>query len=306
MEHPTAQRAVTPSRLQRILLSRIVTLTREDGLAEGARLAELSLARRLGVSRTPVRGALAYLASRGLLRPCKAGGYELAADAHALAAAAPPTEPDNGHRLTIAIARDVRAGLLSGTVSEAALMRRYRVGRAALASALAGLATSGVIERRPGTGWLILDSRYDAAARSESYRFRLAVEPAALLEPGYRLDPAWVSRMRDEHKAMLATPWRDELAVGLFEMNARFHEGLIAGARNRFFLAAIQQQNRLRRFSNYDWAYGISRVVQSCSEHLEILDRLEQGEAAVASLLLRRHLERAAELVRPQDSACPI
>ncbi|MFN7001362.1 MAG: FCD domain-containing protein, partial [Elioraea tepidiphila] len=98
---------------------------------------------------------------------------------------------------------------------------------------------------------------------------------------------------------MLAAPWRDELAIALFEMNARFHEGLVAGAGNRFLLAAVQQQNRLRRFSNYDWGYGPARVVQSCTEHLEILDRLEQGEAELASLLLRRHLERAAALVRP-------
>lgn len=300
MEQTIARRAVTPSRLQRTLLGRIAALAREDGLAEGARLTEFGLARRLAVSRTPVRAALAHLAARGLLRPCTGGGYTLTAGADALAAAAPHPEPDGAQRLTLAIARDVRAGLLSGTVSEAALMRRYRIGRAVLAAVLAGLAASGVIERRPGTGWSILDPRYDPPTRAESYRFRIAVEPAALLEPGYRLDPAWVSRMRDEHKAVLAAPWHDERAIGLFEMNARFHEGLVAGAGNRFFLAAIQQQNRLRRFSNYDWAYGSGRVIQSCTEHLEILDRLEQGEAALASLLLRRHLERAAALVRPQ------
>jgi DNA-binding GntR family transcriptional regulator len=300
MEQAIARRGKAPSRLQQTLLSRIAALAREDGLGEGARLTEFGLARRLAVSRTPVRAALTHLASRGLLRPCTGGGYQLAAGAEALAAAAPHPEPDGAQRLTLSIARDVRAGLLSGTVSEAALMRRYRVGRSVLATALPGLAASGVIERRPGTGWSILDPRYDAPTRAESYRFRITVEPAALLEPDYRLDPRWVGRMRDEHRAMLAAPWRDELAIGLFEMNARFHEGLVAGAGNRFFLAAVQQQNRLRRFSNYDWGYGSGRVVQSCTEHLEILDRLEQGETAVASLLLRRHLERAAALVRPQ------
>ncbi|WP_019014611.1 GntR family transcriptional regulator [Elioraea tepidiphila] len=299
MKQAIARHGKTPSRLQRAVLGRIAALAREDGLGEGARLTEFGLARRLAVSRTPVRAALTHLAARGLLRPCAGGGYELAAGAEALATVAPHPEPDGAQRLTLAIARDVRAGLLSGTISEAALMRRYRVGRAVLATALAGLAAAGVIERRPGTGWSILDPRYDAPTRAESYRFRLVVEPAALLEPGYRLDPRWVGGMREEHRAMLAAPWRDELAIALFEMNARFHEGLVAGAGNRFLLAAVQQQNRLRRFSNYDWGYGPARVVQSCTEHLEILDWLEQGEAELASLLLRRHLERAAALVRP-------
>lgn len=300
MEQAIARHGKPPSRLQRALLGRIAALAHEQGLGEGARLTELGLARRLAVSRTPVRAALRHLAARGLLRPCAGGGYTLSVGAEALAAAAPQPEPDNAQRLTVAIARDVRAGLLAGTVSEAALMRRYRVGRPVLATALAGLAASGVIERRPGTGWSILDLRYDAPTRAESYRFRILIEPAALLEPSYRLDTGWAARMRDEHQAMLAAPWREERAIALFEMNARFHEGLVAGAGNRFLLAAVQQQNRLRRFSNYDWGYGPARVAQSCAEHLEILDRLEQGETELAALLLRRHLERAAALVRSQ------
>lgn len=288
-----------PTRLQRALIGRIAALAREDGLGPGARLSELGLARRLAVSRTPVRAALAHLARRGVVRMRDGGGYELAAGIEALTAVAPPPEPDGVERLTLALARDVRAGVLSGTVSEAELTRRYRVGRSVLAASLAGLAAAGEVERRPGRGWSILDPRYDAPARGESYRLRLALEPAALREPGYRLDPAWIAAMRREHQAMLDAPWRDERAIALFEMNARFHEGLVAGAGNRFMLAAIQQQNRLRRFANYDWAYGRPRVVQSCTEHLEILDRLEQGEIELAALLLRRHLERAAALVRP-------
>lgn len=298
MEHQAASPPAPPSRLQRAVLGQIAELARAQGWGTGTHLTELGLARRLSVSRTPVRAALAHLAARGLLRRRPRGGYELAAGADALAAIAPPPEPDGTQRLILAIARDARTGLLPSAVSEAALMRRYRVGRAALAAALAGLAAAGVIERRPGTGWSIPQPRYDDRTRAESYRFRLAVEPAALREPGYRLDPDWARRMRDEHRAMLAMPWREERAIALFEMNARFHEGLVAGAGNRFMLAAIRQQNRLRRFSNYDWTFGPARVVQSCTEHLEILDRIEQGEVELAALLLRRHLERAAALVR--------
>src|SRR3546814_12233276 len=82
--------------------------------------------------------------------------------------------------------------------------------------------------------------------------------------------------------------------------------GLAVASGNRYFANAIQQQNRLRRFSNYDWVYGHERVVVSCSEHLEILDRLEAGERDIAAALLRRHLECAAEVVRParEVAAC--
>lgn len=72
------------------MLGQIAELARAQGWGTGTHLTELGLARRLSVSRTPVRAALAHLAARGLLRRRPRGGYELAAGADALAAIAPP------------------------------------------------------------------------------------------------------------------------------------------------------------------------------------------------------------------------
>jgi DNA-binding GntR family transcriptional regulator len=70
----------------------------------------------------------------------------------------------------------------------------------------------------------------------------------------------------------------------------------VAGAHNRYLLVAIQQQNRLRRFANYDWTHGHARVVVSCREHLKILDCLDASEREAAAALMRKHLETAAKL----------
>jgi DNA-binding GntR family transcriptional regulator len=86
-------------------------------------------------------------------------------------------------------------------------------------------------------------------------------------------------------------------------MNAAYHEGLAAASGNRFLLVAVQQQNRLRRFANYDWTFGHERVLVNCREHLAILDRLEAGEREAAAALLRRHLEAAAKLKRTTERA---
>ncbi len=86
------------------------------------------------------------------------------------------------------------------------------------------------------------------------------------------------------------------MSITLFEMNAQFHEGLVSGAHNRYLLAAIQQQNRLRRFANYDWTFGHERVVVNCREHLKILDCLEAGNREAAASLMRQHLNAAAKL----------
>ena len=102
--------------------------------------------------------------------------------------------------------------------------------------------------------------------------------------------------MRARHEAFLRAPWTESSSVAFFEMNAGFHEGVAAASGNRFFADAVQRQNRLRRLSNYEWRHGRDRVEVNCREHLEILGRLSAGDAEMAALLMRRHLEEAGRL----------
>jgi DNA-binding GntR family transcriptional regulator len=285
-----------PSRLQNEVQAGILAVIKSGSLAPGARLGEVALAARLQVSRTPVRAALAHLARRGLVRAGKRGGYFVADPARAVRATAPQPGPTEADRLFLAIARDRRAGKLAEDVSEGDLIRRYRVTRATVQQVLVRLSEVAAVQRKPGHGWRFLPTISDPTARAESYRLRRIIEPAALLEPGYRLAPGWIEEMREGHHDMLATPWNEASSIALYEMNAQFHEGLVAGAHNRYLLVAIQQQNRLRRFANYDWTFGHERVVVSCREHLEILDGLEAGEHELAAALMRRHLDTAVKL----------
>ncbi|WP_052017394.1 FCD domain-containing protein [Nitratireductor aquibiodomus] len=84
-----------------------------------------------------------------------------------------------------------------------------------------------------------------------------------------------------------------------FRVNASFHEQLAAFSGNRFFTEAVRQQNNLRRMRESTGYYELStaRVMQSCKEHLAILDAAEAGEIEWAEALLRRHLREAVELV---------
>lgn len=278
-------------------MGRIVEFLHREKLPPGTRLAEISLASRLRVSRTPVRAALAHLAQRGVVKRQPRRGYAVAKPLAAVesASAPPPSETD---ALFLAIARDRIAGHLTLRISEADLMRRYAVGRPILQRALARLAELAVVERTPGHGWHFLPIIADAVARAESYRFRQLVEPAVLLEPGFRLDPGWARDMRRRHEAALTAPWRETSSIAFFEMNAAFHEGLASACGNRYLLLAVQQQNRIRRFLNYDWVFGHERVVVNSNEHLAILDRLEAGDNEVAAALMASHLRRASLLRR--------
>ena len=298
------EKQLAPSRLQRQLSADILAYISDERLAPGTRLAEVALAERLQVSRTPVRAALKLLAGRKLIRHGVPRGY--------FVADAPPSrkspakslariEPAETDRLFLAIARDRRAGRLPLDVSEHDLMQRYDATRPLVQRVLSKLAEVAAVRRKPGHGWRFEPSMSDVDARAESYRFRMLIEPAGLLEPGFRLDPDWVAEMRRQHREMLARAWNETASIALYEMNAAFHEGLAAASHNRYLLVAVQQQNRLRRFANYDWAFGHGRVVTNCREHLAILDLLETRQREQAAVLLRQHLARAARLKRAPD-----
>jgi DNA-binding GntR family transcriptional regulator len=304
MEHKlSTRRKPRPSRLQRELSVGILDVIRSEALAPGTRLAEVALAKRLQVSRTPVRAALSLLARRRLVVRGGGRGYFVAGNTPAVPKIATGPALADCDLLFVAIARDRRRGRLPEEVSERDLMRRYRATRPTVQRVLTKLAEVAAVQRKPGHGWRFQPTITDAEARKESYRFRQIVEPAGLLEPGFELDLTWIADMRSRHREMIGMPWSETASIALYEINAKFHEGLAAASGNRYILLAVQQQNRLRRFANYDWTFGHERVVASCREHLAILDRLEAGDREGAAELMRRHLQIVAALKRKQAAA---
>lgn len=285
------------SPLQQRIAASVVEAMR--ALEPGVSFTEVALAQQLGVSRTPVRAALAALERRGVLKRVPGAGYRLHGPRTKLAKLDLDAPVKDADRVFLAIAKDRLEGALPVDVSEADLMRRYEVTRPTILKVLARLAEVGQVERKTGHGWAFMSSISDAATRIESYRFRLLIEPASLTEPGFKLDAGWLADMRVRHEGMLRRTWRDSDAITLFELNAEFHEGLAAASGNRFFQMAMQQQNRLRRFVNVYWTHGPERVEVSCREHLDILARLEAGDNEVAAALMRRHLQQASVLADP-------
>jgi len=181
-------------------------------------------------------------------------------------------------RLVQRMAADRFAGVLPDSVSETDLMRRYGVARGALARVLNGLVQDNVIERRSGNGWRFLPAVNATQLHEDSYRFRLLIEPACVLEPTFRLDKARAQRLRQTHVALLADGLEKLSSIKFFELNAEFHEFIAGCSRNRFLEQAVINQNRLRRFFNYIAVFGTERMRVSCSEHVAILDRLIAGE----------------------------
>ncbi len=278
-----------PSNLHARLASQVLDYVRRNRLPAGTHLPEPALCARFNVSRTPVRAALALLEAQGYVeRVPRRGYFTLKGGGAGAGDDLPEAEED---RLYLQVAQDRVLKRLPPQNSEADLLRRYPVPRRVLTRVLERLLREGLAERRPGRGWTfspVLDSK---RVHDESYRFRRVIEPAALLEKGFRLDEAAAARSEEKHMRILSGAVRQVTPIELFEMNAEFHELLAASSGNRFFLEAIRQQNRLRRFVNYHWTYGAERVLETCREHMAVLHAVKAGDLGWASSLLRRHLE---------------
>jgi DNA-binding GntR family transcriptional regulator len=107
-----------------------------------------------------------------------------------------------------------------------------------------------------------------------------------------------VKRVREMHRRFIAAKASSRTANEFFEMNARFHEMIAGFSGNRFVLQAIEQMDRLRKFQELASFTADSRaLVQSCKEHVAILDAIERGDRDWAAALMRRHLSEGADRV---------
>lgn len=269
------------------------------GISAGQHLGAQQLADRYGVSRTPVREAMSLLETSGFLVREENRGYFVseadAAEMNKALDAQPVSVDEDYHKL----ADDWLVNRLPEEVTEQFLRQHYGWTKSRVSEVLVRAAREGWIERKEGYGWRFLPVANTPEAFDEIYRFRMAIEPAALLEPSFELDRAVVAEQRRIQQGMLEMDFNAVPAESLLENGANFHEELIKLSGNPFFLMALQRVNRMRRLMEYRAEVNHERLIEQCTEHLEILDLLEAGDNLDASYKMRKHLSGALKRKSP-------
>ncbi len=284
-----------PKRISRRLINEICT----GALVGGQHVGAQQVADRFGVSRTPVREALNILEEQGLLIRQENRGYfitdELPESLSDLLDDGPDEEADGYQKL----ADDWLVDRVPEEVTEQFLRQHYGWTKSKVNEVLVRASREGWAERKEGYGWRFLPVAKTPEAFDEIYRFRLAIEPVAMLEPGFELDRKVLSEQREIQERMLEVDVSAVPAESLLENGAMFHEELIKLSRNPFFHMALVRVNRMRRLMEYRAKIDYERLVGQCTEHLEIISLLEEGEVAEASYLMRRHLSGALKRKSP-------
>lgn len=285
-----------PSPLQIDIAKQLVCLIRDGRIAKGQHLTEQALAQQFGVSRSPVRAALKLLEDHGYVLSRTNAGVSVATTL-------PEREEDDElsgdgnttEDLYRAILSDRAAGALGDILTEAELLARYDVTRSVLMRTLLRVNREGLIARRKGHGWTFLPALDSAAAKHDSYRFRMMVECGGLREKTFTIDAPALTRVRLSHEDFLRLPAVEQTSAAFFEMNAGFHELLAQFSGNRFVIQTVGHHNRLRRLEEFRrHADNPVNLRAPCQEHLDIIEALEASDTELAALLMHRHLMRAS------------
>ncbi len=271
------------------LAARIRDEIHSGSLRPSTHLTAQGLADRFGVSRSPIGEALKLLAAEGVLTHEANKGYFVASD--------PPAPPVDLPTLRSAIevayfslAEDRLESRVPDVITVAYLKERYDLSATEVQTLCARIVKEGWLERRTGYGYEFTDMLNSADALAQTYRFRMAMEPAALLEPGYSLDQAAAAECRVVEEHILAGGVDSMSIEELYDRGVKFHELIVSGSQNPFYLDALRRINSIRRLLAYRSSATRERYYGQAKEHIEILDLLLAGRNEEASWKLRSHL----------------
>ena len=169
---------------------------------------------------------------------------------------------------------------------EEELCKEFGVSRSPVREALRVLSAKGLVEKVPYRGYSVLQP--DIREIEELYKVRLALELYAVeivTQQGFpRVD-------YDELHATWSSSLKDLTVEDLALKDEEFHERLASASGNKTLVRFLREINeRLRVLRMMDFAME-ERVAQTGEQHIEILTRISDGDAAGARRELMRNIE---------------
>lgn len=207
----------------------------------------------------------------------------------------PPTAGDAAYR---ALKTRVLNGEfpLKTRLVETRLAALLGLSRTPVREALNRLATESLIEPHPDGGYQ--PTVPDVNAMRQLYEVRLSLELAALSRPGRlgtRHDPTLLEPLRDDWRRLARqAPEPDPNFVLLDE---DFHERLALSAGNAVAADILHQVNeRIRVIRMHDFL-SAERIERTIEEHLQIVERVLDGDVIAAEAAFSSHLSASVAVV---------
>ncbi|MFC6487779.1 GntR family transcriptional regulator [Nitratireductor sp. GCM10026969] len=288
--------------IQRLLTDEIYA----GRFSPGDHLTEQSVAERFGVSRGPVRNAFRRLEGEGLLDR-NAKGMTVAVNRNhprskAASGGQEPSRPPFVEATAsweaiyheVAEATVIHAAYGDWRMIETELARYFGVSRTVAREVLARLEHRGVLRKEPGHRWHL--PKLDEMRVVNLYEMRKLLEPEALVQAAEKAPRDFLHEMR---RGLLAALEHQELlpAAEFDRLERQLHVDLLSYARNDLLRETLHHFHALL-FTNVN----VYRATRSKfgrdpfpGEHLEIVDRLLDGDLQSARQKMSEHMDISIE-----------
>jgi DNA-binding GntR family transcriptional regulator len=285
-------------------------------LPPGERLTEVGLAKRLGISRAPIRQALAMLADRGMVQKASSNGYAvhgtngqntqpfpsehgLTKELGTLARASWEVIYDDVEKEIVA-----RTSFFQWHVNEVALARHYGVSRTVSRDVLARLQQRGILTKDDKGRWLA--PALNENRIRELYELRTILEPIALEKAARHAPMKTIVSLRDRLQTVSGQKKGVDYPTLLDALEQDLHVTLLSYCDNRALLEAISLPQALLVTQHFlfDWTNDMFDSEPFLPEHLAIYDNLIAGDVQRAKHALTYHLEVSCD--RSNERICNV
>jgi len=290
----------------------IASSIKKGRLKRGTLLLEGPLAELFGVSRSPVRQALAHLHQNGLICTFDGRGYlvgkepgevlrcKLEPDDFKLSEgnARAPRKTEAWKSVYDLIERDLLHQSLYGSyrINELELSRHYSISRTVSSQVLMRLSLMGLVERDERSRWQL--TQWDETRLAELYEVRRRLEPYVLVRAAEFLSPEQLSRYIERLRhAMSIYPDMDSRQFD--ELESDLHIETLGLCPNRQLLQILRRTHSLLLSGKHillDKSYFPDEE-PFFREHLSIFENLQAGRADLAARSMEEHLEIAERKV---------
>lgn len=198
----------------------------------------------------------------------------------------------------------VEGGIPAGSkISEPDLASRFGISRAPLREAIGRLEACNLVVRRPNFGARVVS--LSAQGLLELYDLREVMEGLAARRAAEAMTAEEIAGLRallGEHERSAGL--RDGVAYRQEEGDLDFHYRLVQGSHNgRLVKVLCDDLYHLVRMYRFQLGMTSPRVVPAFREHQHLVDAIEQRDAELAELLMRRHIRAARAGIERQFTA---
>ncbi|RII27009.1 MAG: GntR family transcriptional regulator [Geobacter sp.] len=197
------------------------------------------------------------------------------------------------------IFEQIQTGIVKGDIpagskiSEPEMAKAYGISRGTLREALSRLEERQLVVRAPNHGARVVTLSYEELV--DIYQVREALGGLACGLAARNMTDAEIDDLKkllDEHEQSI----NEDQGLSYYQQEGEldFHYRILQGSRNKKVLSILDGGlYQLMRMYRYQFSTSTPRPLQALKEHRRIVEALEERDAELADLLMRRHIRSA-------------